>query len=110
MLDPVTRELVPEILPLSGIESDLFDLRELVVKTIENMEQDNLLNLRILVTAWNLDPTIMESEFDESGLSVLDVALKQIVRICRETSMTIRISSITLVFGLLNDLAKQKCA
>ena len=54
-----------------------------------------------------MKPKVMDEKID-GGITILDQALKVLVRACREPNKAIRLNSIAIVFETLSELALQK--
>lgn len=61
VLDPKHKELIPDILKYTGLQDSPADLKELTLITVDNFDSDNLLNLKIIIEAWVLNPKLLES-------------------------------------------------
>lgn len=110
VLDMKLKEVVPELLEAVDLSGHPNELSYLIENTVSNFESDNLLNLRILAAAWTSQPKAMEAESERvKGATLLDITLKEIVRICRDENMAVRQSATTLVFEMLNELASKRC-
>ena len=72
-------ESFPDILPTCGIEYDQVVIRKLLLDVIDGFEVDKLVNLRIIVAVWQLDPELMESQVAGSDQTLLDMSLKRLL-------------------------------
>ena len=59
----------------------------------ENFELDKIYYLRMIIISWALNPQIVEEKVDQGVLTIQDIALKVIVKVCRDENKSIRISS-----------------
>lgn len=85
-------------------------VRKLLVDVIDSFDVDKLVNLRIIMAVWQLDPELMESQVGGSDQSLLDVSLKRILKLGRDPQLSIRLPALAMVFGLLSELATAKNA
>ena len=65
---------------------------DFAIDAIEKFDDDVILNLRLILQIWSLSYKIMDESID-GGITVLDMALKVLVRACRDSNRAIRLSA-----------------
>ena len=87
-IEEIDRALVPDILLDCGIEVDVDLTTNMLLQSIQTFDSEKEVSMRILFHIWKLNPKIMELRStggDESqAMSVLDLALRMVVRACRD--------------------------
>ena len=96
MINSTDQGLLADIIPHCGIQNDADSTTNVILKSIHSFELNKEDSMRIIFAIWKVHPKVMDTKAaDDNGqsVSIMDLALRAIVKACRDANRAIRLSS-----------------